>query len=201
MIVVKVGGSLLDEVGPVMEAVGVEQTVVIPGGGEFANHVRDFCSRYTVSDQAAHRMAILSMHQYGLYLAEVSDLRTIESLAEAPGILLPVRVLGEIGQIPNSWSVTSDSIAAFVAAKLQLPTVRLIKRWYPAPDLIHGGSLTTDEWRRLDNDAVDPYLPNVLDKFGIACELYCADDLERFTVRYAMAQPDIIIRPRMGASL
>ena len=75
--VVKVGGGLssapgaLDAVGTALAAAGRRhRIVVVPGGGPFADAVRDFERRERLSPDAAHWMAILGMDQYAHVLAE-----------------------------------------------------------------------------------------------------------------------------------
>ena len=46
--------------------------VVVPGGGPFADAVRDAQPRMGFDDAAAHRMALLAMEQYGCALASLN---------------------------------------------------------------------------------------------------------------------------------
>ncbi len=67
MRVVKLGGSLL-ETGQLFDclshiAKSNQQTVVVCGGGEFANQVRQAQKQWYFDDVAAHEMAILAMQQ------------------------------------------------------------------------------------------------------------------------------------------
>lgn len=199
MHVTKVGGSLLDLAEQVMAAVGNDEVVVVPGGGAFADQVRAFCSEWATTDEVAHRMAILAMHQYGLYLAHISGLRPIEDPADFPGILQPYRFLDGSAGLPCSWDVTSDSIAAFVAAHLGLPSVRLVKRGIVWSGRRTSGVLTTRELHMLGAGFLDRYLPRILEDSGITCEVYCVDAVERFLDRYAAGQPDLIIQPALAA--
>ena len=74
--VLKVGGSL--ERGQGLERLCQEiarlgrtrRLLVIPGGGVFADQVRSAYRAHSLSETAAHRMALLAMDQYGLLLAE-----------------------------------------------------------------------------------------------------------------------------------
>lgn len=63
--------------------------LVVPGGGAFADTVRDCDARFGLGDDAAHWMAILAMDQYGLLLGElipgVRLTRSLDAVAEAWG--------------------------------------------------------------------------------------------------------------------
>ena len=78
--VVKVGGGLAREAGDdalraLCAAIGERgrrhRLLVVPGGGGFADAVRDCDQRFGLSDEAAHRMAILAMEQFGWLLSEL----------------------------------------------------------------------------------------------------------------------------------
>ena len=50
--------------------------VIVPGGGPFADTVRQLDARWGLTDHAAHRMAVRAMEQYGdLLTALREDLR------------------------------------------------------------------------------------------------------------------------------
>ena len=67
--VVKVGGSTADQ--PVLRewiaalAGSALPVVIVPGGGPFADQVRNTQRRIGFSNNAAHAMAILAMEQFG----------------------------------------------------------------------------------------------------------------------------------------
>src|SRR6059036_4145114 len=74
--VVKVGGGLLGTAGAfelVIEAVTAfrrgRRLVVLPGGGPFADAVRQMFKRVRIGEDAAHWMAVLGMDQYAHALA------------------------------------------------------------------------------------------------------------------------------------
>ncbi|HCC82688.1 MAG TPA: delta 1-pyrroline-5-carboxylate synthetase, partial [Methylophaga sp.] len=74
MYVVKLGGSLyhtaeLKSWLTLLEQTALNESVVIvPGGGPFADMVRQAQQLHKFDDQHAHHMAILAMAQYGLML-------------------------------------------------------------------------------------------------------------------------------------
>jgi hypothetical protein len=100
--------------------------LVVPGGGKFADIVRDFDKAYGLSSTTAHRMAVLAMDQYGLFLSDITpNSYVIDSLEEAKRtlggrlpIFLPSRLIFGEDPLEHSWDVTSDSIAAYIAGVL-----------------------------------------------------------------------------------
>jgi 5-(aminomethyl)-3-furanmethanol phosphate kinase len=110
--------------------------VVVPGGGPFADGVREFDRRVGVSSDVAHWMAILAMDQYAHVLASrIPDAVLVEEpgcIREALGqpravVLAPSRWMRSADVLPHTWDVTSDSIAAFVAGALDARRLILIK--------------------------------------------------------------------------
>jgi aspartokinase-like uncharacterized kinase len=123
-LVVKVGGSLFSEAGritAVLEVAG-RPLLVVPGGGPFARMVRSM----ELPDDPAHWMAILAMDQFGWYLA-AGGLPVTHELTVPRGVevLLPYRAMRERDPLPHRWDVTSDTIAAWVAAELGLDLLLL----------------------------------------------------------------------------
>jgi aspartokinase-like uncharacterized kinase len=151
--VIKVGGGLsatpgaLEAVGAALGAAGRRhRLLVVPGGGPFADAVREFDRRHSLSSDAAHWMAILAMDQYAHVLAEripgavmVEDAGAVNGVLGGAGIavLLPSRWLRAADVLPHTWDVTSDSVAAFVAGALDATRLVLVKPTSsPAPDLV-----------------------------------------------------------------
>jgi aspartokinase-like uncharacterized kinase len=141
--VIKIGGGLTSIPGALESVCAAVATasrshrlVVVPGGGPFADAVRDFDRRVGVSPDAAHWMAILAMDQFAHVLAGripgavlVEDPGAIQS-AVGPGtvaVLAPSRWMRSADVLPHSWDVTGDSIAAFVAGALDAARLVLIK--------------------------------------------------------------------------
>jgi hypothetical protein len=138
MWVVKLGGSLAESAAlPIwlqtLAAVD-EPVVIVPGGGPFADQVRNAQKRWRFSEETAHRMAILAMRQYGWMLAALSpgvaaaDLSGLHArLADGVAVWLPaVEPLAAAG-IPASWDITSDSLAAWLAGWLGATHLALVK--------------------------------------------------------------------------
>ena len=154
LIVVKVGGGLcsapgaLDAVGAALAELGRRRRLlVVPGGGPFADTVREFDRRERVSADAAHWMAILAMDQYahalveripGAVLVEEPGAVGAALLRSGVAVLAPYRWLRAADVLPHSWDATSDSVAAFVAGALDAERLVLIKPASagPARDLV-----------------------------------------------------------------
>jgi hypothetical protein len=123
IVVVKVGGSLMETARSLIDQLGeyasssYKKIVIVPGGGVFADVVRE-CN---VSEDVAHWMAILAMNQYGLYLSDGTKSRTVEhidGISEGVSILLPYNLMRRNDVLAHNWNVTSDCIAAYMADKL-----------------------------------------------------------------------------------
>lgn len=139
---IKVGGSL--SVGGGLE--GLMETLgrlgrhlkllIVPGGGAFADVVRDHHRRYPLKEATAHRMAILAMDQYGYLLSDLSkrgrpawSVREVKAILRWGGlpIFLPSRLLLRSDPFKPSWDVTSDAIAAYLAGLVQAKVLILLK--------------------------------------------------------------------------
>ena len=141
--VVKVGGGLLALPGAldrVTAALSAEREtgriVVVPGGGPFADVVREVCRDTATGDDAAHWMAILAMNQFAHLLASrIDGARIAERQSEVHAaladrrlpVLAPYHWLRTCDPLPHAWEVTSDSIAAWVAGQLGARRVILVK--------------------------------------------------------------------------
>jgi probable H4MPT-linked C1 transfer pathway protein len=155
-LVVKVGGGLLAHEGcldavltVLAEFASDESLVIVPGGGPFANAVRDQDERIRLSDDAAHWMAVLGMDQYAHLVASrlrgavlVTDPDRI-SAAHRDGhipVLAPFSWLRREDPLPHTWQVTSDSIAAWAAAAIGARRLILIKPpgSGQSPDVVDG---------------------------------------------------------------
>jgi aspartokinase-like uncharacterized kinase len=128
--ILKLGGSLMDNGREIMQFLSdyaetkALSFIVIPGGGPFAEVIRTLSEERAISDDTAHWMAVLAMHQYGLFLAgseqEIPVAESMEELNNAGpiSIVLPYKLLKDDDSLPHTWDVTSDTIAAFIAHKL-----------------------------------------------------------------------------------
>ena len=140
LIIAKIGGSfafskrLTVWLDALLLAAG--RVVIVPGGGPFADAVRTAQPAMGFDDRAAHRMGLLAMEQFGCALAGLRpSLRLAESAAairsalrfgEVP-VWAPTRMVLEAKDVPASWDVTSDSLAAWLAGALGAKLLLLVK--------------------------------------------------------------------------
>jgi aspartokinase-like uncharacterized kinase len=141
MWVVKLGGSLYqkDELTHWIEQLSFlsqqHPIIIVPGGGPFADHVRQAQQHYSFSDQHAHHMALLAMAQFGLTLLGLSEkchpLYYPSSLPRKQyplSVWLPDKSLLTETDIPQNWQVTSDSLALWLAHNLKADKLLLVKQ-------------------------------------------------------------------------
>ena len=161
--------------------------IVVPGGGEFADVVRSLDKRFSLSCNASHKMAILGMDQYGLLLSDlipnsvaVSKLDEIEyflGMGKLP-VFLPSNLMLREDPLENSWDVTSDSIALYIASRLHVSRVLLITdvdgiytedpKQHPDAKLIE--QITAQELLAMNNrTSVDKALPKLLLNSPVDC--------------------------------
>ena len=149
-------------------AAGAGRVVLAPGGGPFADAVRTAQARMGFDDRAAHRMALLAMDQYCYALANLrSELRLVASATAIRRVLLdggvPVwsatRMVCAASDIPWSWEVTSDSLAAWLAGRIGAKCVLLVKRVELPPGPLCAQDLVAD-------GIVDPAFPRFLRASG-----------------------------------
>ena len=144
--------------------------VVVPGGGPFAETVRVAQPRMGFDDAAAHHMAMLGMEQFGRALASLHKrLIVADSIAGLRGALrdgkvpvwVPVAMGMKAADIPASWQVTSDSLAAWLAGKLRAPRLVLLKQVELPREPVAVDDLVA-------NGLVDPMFPRYLKASGAA---------------------------------
>jgi 5-(aminomethyl)-3-furanmethanol phosphate kinase len=143
--VLKIGGSLArsDAAARMMRALAarrVSKLLIVPGGGEFADSVRAAQSRHGLSERAAHHMALLAMHIMAVALADCAPgFVPAESAlqfdaawrdGETP-VWLPAPMVLAAPDIAASWDITSDSLAAWVAGKMDAERLVLVKSCTP----------------------------------------------------------------------
>jgi aspartokinase-like uncharacterized kinase len=148
--------------------------LVVPGGAWFADAVREADRRFALPAATSHHMAVLGMEQFGWLLSELipgaeccDDLAAAARLAAGRTALLRPAALALEG-LPASWEVTSDSIAAWVARRVDAGRLVLVKevdglfaQWPARGEPL--ARLTVAELAALRPGGVDAYLPTVLE--------------------------------------
>lgn len=152
--VIKLGGSLLQ--GEYLQAWlqtivehGRGRAVIVPGGGHFADAVREVQSRHGFDDRSAHRLALLGMAQSGHFLMAVEPrLRPVLTITDTLAALqsdrvpvwLPISLLNDETEVPASWDWSSDSIALWLAHQIEAELC-LVKSIAPSEALYTAESL------------------------------------------------------------
>lgn len=149
--------------------------VIVPGGGPFADQVREAQRRLRFDDGTAHHMALLAMEQYGRMLAGLDHrLRPAATRIEiarvcAAGFVpvwMPARMALGRSEIPESWDITSDSLAAWLAGLLRSPRLLIVKSV-----AVPGASVPATVLA--GQGIVDPAFPAFLARSG--SEAWCID--------------------------
>lgn len=149
--VVKVGGSLYgtpdlaDTLSAVFEAATSSITLLVPGGGVFADRIRHQQQHSALSEAEAHREALRAMTDAGQWLRKSQpgmtsvidvDARRLATLAVADqgnaglplrGILQGCEYLESVPELPVGWETTSDAVALWCALTLGASCLTLLK--------------------------------------------------------------------------
>jgi aspartokinase-like uncharacterized kinase len=168
----KIGGSLAEEPKVLrklclkLSELAKEYAIIfVPGGGRFADVVRAFDKPYTLSNPVSHKMAILAMDQFGLLLSDIMpdsyvfrQLENTRAQANAAPIFLPSTLMFEQDPLENSWAVTADSIAAYVAKQVNAEKLILVT------DV--DGVFTSDPKKDLDSKLIEKLTISQLSTFN-----------------------------------
>lgn len=110
--------------------------ILVPGGGPFADCVRRAQSAMGFDKQTAHQLALMAMGQYGIALAAHCGAFTLAATLDNIGLALcggkipvwlPEKMALAASEVPASWEVTSDSLAAWLAGICGASRLLLIK--------------------------------------------------------------------------
>ncbi|TDV19529.1 aspartate kinase [Paraburkholderia caballeronis] len=148
MWVVKIGGSLSHDPSlrlwlTELREVGGGRVVIVPGGGDFADRVRQYQSEWQFDDLAAHNMCLLAMTQYGLMMQGVlPDLVIASSEAKVRRALrdgrvavwVPTALMRDTPDAMSNWDTTSDSLAAWLSTMLNAERLMVVKSCPIDPD-------------------------------------------------------------------
>lgn len=177
LLVVKVGGSLAEtgRLGPALAMIRAARRplVIVPGGGPFAESVRDLQRAMQFDDVVAHRLAMLAMHQMAEFMVSLQDdLKVAQSLDEIADVLghgqvpvwAPLSMMVKDTTVPADWSATSDSLAARLAELLGGARLVLLKSVDVEKD--EG----PEELAR--RGVVDPLFPAIVVRAGLSWSLF-----------------------------
>ncbi|ALG67751.1 hypothetical protein [Beggiatoa leptomitoformis] len=175
--VIKIGGSLantpdLPHLLTELVQKGRHKAVIVAGGGQFADQVRLAQARWHFPDSNAHQMALLAMEQYAWMLQGIQpSLQGVSTLAEIHTLLetgekiplwLPCQMTKGRADIEESWEMTSDSLAAWLAQQLQASRLILVKSAHLPT---YPNSL--EQW--VQQGIVDACLPRYVGNFTVSC--------------------------------
>jgi aspartokinase-like uncharacterized kinase len=132
-----------------------------------------------LDDATAHALALQAMDQLGLLLRPLlpaAELLTDLVAPRALGLLQAARAFANRPGVPESWTVTSDSLAVLAAAAIGADEAVLLKpvdgvlaQWPsdgPALPALTAGELHALQARG-DARAVDVYLPEAVRRTGV----------------------------------
>jgi aspartokinase-like uncharacterized kinase len=168
---VKLGGShatgphLKDWLTAIVAEAG--SIAIVPGGGPFADAVRTAQASIGYDDRAAHSMALMAMAQFGCALQSLNPALT---LAASRSAILRALEDGKVpvwspapmacaAALPETWDLTSDSLAAWLAGALGAGRLLLLKHG-------HFDTETVDAHDLAARGVVDPLFPRYLKESG-----------------------------------
>jgi 5-(aminomethyl)-3-furanmethanol phosphate kinase len=182
--IVKLGGShasgshLKDWLTAIAAEAG--SIAIVPGGGPFADAVRTAQTSIGYDDRAAHVMALMAMAQFGCAL---QSLNPVLRMATSRSAIL--RALNErkvpvwspeqmtcAAALQETWDLTSDSLAAWLAGALGAGRLLLIKHG-------HFDAETVDVHDLAARGVVDPLFPRYLKESGVRAWLAGPTDSAR----------------------
>ena len=174
LIILKLGGSLLtcpdlsDRIRRLIRDSESSRILIVVGGGTSADVVRDWSRRYALPEESAHWIALRSLSVTRALVKELlPECAEAKSLAGAVAcwlnkvavVLLDLEShlreaeFTDRAPLPHQWSVTSDSIAAWVAARWSADELILLKSTNLPADI------TLDQACR--DGLVDSHFPDV----------------------------------------
>lgn len=186
LLILKLGGSLLESgrLAPVLDIVAKRKrpVIVVPGGGKFADQIRQAQAQSGFDDASAHRLALFAMHQMANVICTRSPHFAPAATKEEFGVAgvnglvpvwLPSTMAGADESIPKSWDMTSDSLAAWLAAKTGAKDVALVKTCAIDPEATLHDLTTTG--------IVDPLFQTYVERAGVTWSVIGEGDDARLT--------------------
>lgn len=180
-LIIKVGGSLAETgrlAGVLSLLAGARRPViVVPGGGQFADKVRDLQNVLQLDDKSAHKLAMLGMHQMAeIYFAKEPRFAPADSIEGIERVLasgnvpvwLPFQMCQNDETIPADWTITSDGLAARLAERLGGLPVVLLK----SADVDAAAKLDD----LVDEDIVDAAFPGIVRRARLDWRILGPDD-------------------------
>jgi aspartokinase-like uncharacterized kinase len=182
--IVKIGGSHYNgsHLRNWLAAIAAEAgaIVIVPGGGPFADAVRNAQESMGYDDGAAHAMALAAMAQFGQALQSLNPaLRLTASRSAISRALKDRKVpvwsperMARAAALPETWALTSDSLAAWLAGELGALQLLLVKH-----GRFEGAAVGVDAL--VARGVLDPLFPRYLRESGVRAWLAAPADSER----------------------
>jgi dihydroneopterin aldolase len=184
LVIVKIGGShasgqhIKDWLAAIAAEAGA--IVIVPGGGPFADAVRSVQASMGYDDSAAHAMALAAMAQFGRALQNLHPaLRLTDSRSAISRALEDRKVpvwspepMARTAKLPETWALTSDSLAAWLAGALGARHLLLVKHG-------HFEAAAVDVNDLVARGVVDSLFPRYLRESGARAWLAAPTDSAR----------------------
>ncbi len=195
-IVVKLGGSVVrsPELSPWLDAIAAakRRIVVVPGGGALADEVRACQAALGFGDAAAHRMALLAMDQLAWAVAGLREGFAV-GVTEADlcaaldrgqvGVWAPYALIAERSDIEESWRITSDSLALWLAGRLEA------KRCYLIKSILRPRQARSSAAQLARDGVVDAAFPAMLKDAGVGAVLLGRSEQAAFAAALSGGEP------------
>jgi 5-(aminomethyl)-3-furanmethanol phosphate kinase len=181
LVIVKLGGShatgpyLKDWLVAIVAQAG--SIAIVPGGGPFADAVRTAQSSIGYDDRAAHAMALMAMAQFGCALQSLNPALTLaasrstilRALKDGKVPVWSPEPMARAAALPETWDLTSDSLAAWLAGALGADRLLLVKH-----GRFEGAAI--DAHDLVARGVVDPLFPRYLKESGAQAWLAAPTD-------------------------
>jgi len=164
-----------------------QPVIVVPGGGALADQVRACQTSLGFGDAAAHRMALLAIDQLAWAIAGLrqgfevgateADLRAALSRGLVT-VWAPYALIAGRTDVEESWRLTSDSLALWLAARIGAARCYLIKSI-----LRQSARLSAEQLAR--DGVVDQAFPAMLKDAGVSTFLLGRGDQQAFIAALA----------------
>lgn len=169
MWVVKLGGSVARDAEllplwlELLAELGGGRVIVVPGGGVFADEVRAAQRQWGFDDRVAHNMAVLAMAQTAMLmqglnpalqpaLNEQQIRQTLRRLR--PALWVPLELLRQQPDELTNWDITADSLAVWLAKRLNAERLIVVKSCEVPPPAPDGAPDARHDWPALADAGV-----------------------------------------------
>lgn len=190
-IVVKLGGSVVrsSQLEAWLDTLARARVpiVVVPGGGALADEVRATQKALGFGDAAAHRMALLAMDQLAWAIAALRVGFEVGAMDDALQYILrkgrvavwaPYALVANRADLPHSWTMTSDSLALWLARRLGAERCYIVKSIRRERSSFSAEQLARD-------GVLDEAFPAMLKQAGLAAVLLGRGDQAAFAASLA----------------